>query len=224
MGAIPDQLAEFARSAGASIETETTVDEVTADDGSVTVETDRETVTADAAIVATDPTAAKELTGVDAISTEAASCVTQHFALPETQRLDTGRRLLLNAADDRPNTVAPMSAAAPSYAPDGMQLLSATFLGQQAADDETLAEEVADALASWYPENQFSNLELLATDRIDFAQFAQPPGFRSSLPSVDDPEGAVYLAGDYTRWSSIQGAMESGREAALTVEESDSRS
>ncbi|MFC7131926.1 MULTISPECIES: NAD(P)/FAD-dependent oxidoreductase [Salinibaculum] len=218
MGAIPAQLAANARDAGATVEADTTVEAVEPDDGGVEVTTGTETVTADAAVVATDPPTARELTGVESIPTEARSCVTQHFALPETQRLDTGRRLLLNAANDRPNTVAPMSAAAPSYAPDDMQLLSATFLGQQDASDEALAGEVRDALASWYPENQFSNLELLATDRIDFAQFAQPPGFRAGLPAVDDPEGPVYLAGDYTRWSSIQGAMESGRDAALAVE------
>jgi predicted NAD/FAD-dependent oxidoreductase len=97
-------------------------------------------------------------------------------------------------------------------------LLSATFLGPQSADEGELAGEVEAALSSWYPENQFSNLELLATDRIDFAQFAQRPGFRQKLPNVDDPEKAVYLAGDYTHWSSIQGAMESGREAALAVD------
>ena len=218
MGAIPAQLADGARAAGATIETETRVEAVAADGGGATVETPSETVDADTAIVATDPPTAKDLTGVTSIPTDGHGCVTQHFALPTTQRLDTGSRLMLNAADARPNTVAPMSAAAPAYAPDDMQLLSATFLGRQDADDETLAAEVRDALASWYPENQFSNLELLATDRIDFAQFVQPPGFRASLPNLDDPEGAVYLAGDYTRWSSIQGAMASGRDAALAVE------
>jgi predicted NAD/FAD-dependent oxidoreductase len=37
------------------------------------------------------------------------------------------------------------------------------------------------------------------------------------LPAVDAPASEVYLAGDYTRWSSIQGARESGREAAMAV-------
>jgi len=113
-----------------------------------------------------------------------------------------------------------MSTVAPDLTPGRKQLLSATFLGQQAESDERLAEEVQEALSSWYPENQFSNLELLATDRIDFAQFDQPPGFRSALPAADAPEGPVYLAGDYTRWSSIQGAMESGRVAGLAASES----
>ena len=35
-----------------------------------------------------------------------------------------------------------------------------------------------------------------------------------STPTVDAPAGRVYLAGDYTRWSSIQGALRSGRDAA----------
>jgi predicted NAD/FAD-dependent oxidoreductase len=78
---------------------------------------------------------------------------------------------------------------------------------------------VRETLAAWYPENSFAELELLRTDRIEFAQFAQPPGFRADLPAVDEPAGQVYLAGDYTEWSSIQGAMESGRRVARTVEE-----
>jgi phytoene dehydrogenase-like protein len=218
MGAIPAQLASRAREAGVGIEPDTPAVALERDRGGVVVETPGETVTADAAVVATDPKTARELTGCGGIPTGARSCVTQHFALPGTQELQSGRRLLLNAADDRPNQVAPMSAAAPEYAPEGRQLLGATFLGRQDADDGKLATEVREALASWFPENQFSGLELLATDRITFAQFDQPPGFREDLPAVDAPAGPVYLAGDYTQWSAIQGAMESGREAALAVE------
>lgn len=55
------------------------------------------------------------------------------------------------------------------------------------------------------------------TDRISFAQFAQPPGIYRDLPDARDPEGAVYLAGDHTEWSSIQGAMKSGRVASEAV-------
>lgn len=221
MGAIPAQLAEHAREAGVTIETETAVEDIHSeadrDEAGVRVETGGESITADGAVVATDPNTARELTGIESIPTDAQACVTQHFSLPATQQLDTDRRLVLNAADDRPNQVAPMTDAAPSYAPERVQLLSATFLGEQSARDEELAAEVREALAAWYPENSFADLELLRTDRIEFAQFAQPPGFRSELPAVDAPEGSVVLAGDYTSWSSIQGAMESGRRAARTL-------
>ncbi len=212
MGAIPAQLRRRAETAGATVETGREVTDVVAD-GNVTVETDAGTVAADAAVVATDPKTAAELTGVET-PTDAKACVTVHCSLPAHQSLDTGSRILLNAADARPNTVAPMSAAAPEYAPDGRQLLAATFLGEQDDDDAALGETVREALSSWYPENHFGDLEVLAVDRVGFAQFAQPPGFRAELPAVDAPEGPVYLAGDYTEWSAIQGAMESGRRAA----------
>ena len=218
MGAVSEQLAAHAREAGATLETDTAVDAIAGEDGEVTVETGAERVTADAAVVATDPETARELTGVDAIRTDARSCVTQYFALNE-RALDTGMRIVLNAGGDRPNTVAPLSTVAPEYAPDGRMLLGATTLGTPDASDADLATRTRDALATWYPEHRFDDLELVATDRIEFAQFDQPRGFRDDLPAVDAPEGPVFLAGDYTNWSSIQGAMKSGRVAAEAARE-----
>jgi phytoene dehydrogenase-like protein len=246
MGAIPAQLADAARAAGAEIALETEVEavETTADgttdggstggepaageptggvDGSettggeVVVGLGGETITVDAAVVATDPREARALTGVASIPTAARGCVTQYFSLPTGRGLETGKRLLLNARDAAPNQVAPLSAVAPEYAPDDRELLSATVLGTPEEDATALAERTGAALASWYPERRFEDLRLLHTDRLPFAQFAQPPGFYERLPAVDAPDGRVFLAGDYTRWSSIQGAMASGREAARAV-------
>lgn len=223
MGAITDQLAATARDAGVRIETETTVERVApqgeSQDAGVVVETSTETVETDRTVVATDPPTARELTGVDAIPTSGRGCVTQYFSLPQTQELEGAERLLLNVADGRPNQVAVFSSVAPGYAPEGEQLLSATFLGEQSATDEELAEEVREALSAWFPENQFENLELRRTDRIPFAQLVQRPGFTEKWPDVDAPSGPVSLAGEYTRWSSIQGALESGREAATALQQ-----
>ena len=216
MGAIPRQLRDRAVDAGASVRTGVTVTDLDAVDGGVTIETDDEARSPDAAVVATDPNTASELTDVPT-PTEANSCTTVHCSLPEHQALDTGSRIVLNAADDQPNTVAPMSAAAPDYAPEGRQLLSATFLEETDADADALGDTVRDALASWFPENHFGDLEVIDIDRIGFAQFAQPPGFRAGAPSPNAPEGPVVLAGDYTEWCSIQGALESGRGAAEAV-------
>jgi phytoene dehydrogenase-like protein len=218
MGAVSEQLAARAREAGATLETDAAVDAVEGDGGEVTVAAGGETVTADAAVIAADPETARELTGVAAIPTGSRSCVTQYFALNE-RALDTGMRIVLNAGGDRPNTVAPLSTVAPEYAPDGRMLLGATTLGTPDASDADLATRTRDALATWYPEHRFDDLELVATDRIEFAQFDQPRGFRDDLPAVDAPEGPVFLAGDYTNWSSIQGAMKSGRVAAEAARE-----
>jgi phytoene dehydrogenase-like protein len=212
MGAIPDQLAERARAADAGVETGTPVEDL---DGTA-LDLGGETVEFDAVVVATNPREAERLTGISTPD-EALACVTQYVSIPNHDALDTGKRILLNAADDRPNTVAPMSAVAPEYAPPDRELLSATFLGEQDADDEVLFGEVREALASWYPEHRFDDAELHHTDRVEFAQFAQPPGFRDSLPTVRNPGGDVYLAGDFTRWSSIQGALSSGRAASEAV-------
>jgi hypothetical protein len=165
-------------------------------------------------VVATDPAMAADLTDVDTITTETHGCVTQYYGLPGHVTLDTGKKILLNAVNDRPNQIAPLSTVAPEYAPDDRTLLSATYLGQQDESDEELADRGRRALQSWYPERRFDEFELLRTDRIDVAQFDQPPGFRADLPDPSAPDGPVVLAGDYTHWSSIQGALESGRVAA----------
>ncbi|MFD1597435.1 NAD(P)/FAD-dependent oxidoreductase [Halobellus rarus] len=220
MRAIPDQLAERAERAGASIRCSERVRSVHDDGDDVTVETDAETLDADAVVVACDPKEAHRLTDVESVPLEARGCVTQYYRLPAEDAPKTGRKILLNAADPSPNTVVPMSEVAPEYAPDGTALFNATFLGETALDRDAsaLAEETRLTLESWYPERDFSALESVRTHRIEFAQFDQPPGVHESLPDVRAPGGSTYLAGDYTAWSSIQGAMRSGREAARAVE------
>ncbi|MFC6973959.1 NAD(P)/FAD-dependent oxidoreductase [Halomicroarcula sp. GCM10025709] len=211
MEAMPEQLADRARAAGATIETDRTVTAVAGEGDAATVEVGSETLSPAGVVVATDPATAADLTDVAGITTDILGCVTQYFALPTNRAPDMGKRIVLNAADERPNTVAPMSAVAPEYAPEGMELYSATFLGTPEDDDATLATAVREALGSWYPAASFDDLELLRTDRVPLAQFAQPPGFRAGLPDPDAPDGPVVLAGDYTRWSSIQGALERAR-------------
>ncbi|MFP9190831.1 NAD(P)/FAD-dependent oxidoreductase [Natrialbaceae archaeon A-CW1-1] len=243
MGAIPAQIADRARTAGARIETGVTVTAVDAkddgdgdgdgdiDDESVTYTLEGATdATADAVVVATDPPTARELTSLESIPTAGKGCLTQFYAMPKRTDLESGGRLILNADDDAgPNHVVPHSEVAPEYAPDDASLISATYLAwpndgdgtpddtDEITDDETLFERTRATLAAWYPERRFGDLEPVHTERVPFAQFAQPPGIHDRLPSVCDPDGAVYLAGDYTQWSSIQGALESGRVAASAV-------
>ncbi|SEO40785.1 UDP-galactopyranose mutase [Halogranum amylolyticum] len=216
MQAIPEQLADNAREAGAEIRLGEPVEAVGDGGDGVTVTTSEEAIEADAVVVAADPKRARELTGVDAIPTEAQSCVTQHYRLPAREAPDTGKRLLLNAGDESPNTVANMTAVAPEYAPGDVDLLNATFLGEEPQDvpAEEFEARTRNALESWYPERTFGALERVETHRIPFAQFDQPPGVFDDLPDTRAAGGRVYLAGDYVRWSSIQGAMRSGRDAA----------
>jgi phytoene dehydrogenase-like protein len=216
MQAVPDQLAAAARDVGATVETDAEVTAVRCDEESA-VEVSGETVTADAVVVATDPRTAREFTGVDAIPTDGRGCVTQFYRLPADAWPDTGGRLLLNADDTGPNHVAPMSEVAPEHAPDGTALVSATYLGDPDATDDDLGARTYSALAAWFPERSFADLRAVHTERVPFAQFPQPPGVYETLPDARAPGGRVYLAGDYTRWSSLDGAMASGRNAAKAV-------
>lgn len=218
MAAVPEQLADRARTAGVHIQTERQVTTLDATETAATVETAGTTREVDAVVVAVDPETARHLTGVSDIDTERVGCVTQHFSLPRTQQLHVRHPLVLNAADARPNQVAILSDVAPSYAPADRHLLTSTVLGQPAADDSTLAERTRTVLETWFPENRFDDLELLRTHRIEHALHRQPPGSLATAPAVDAPAGPVVLAGDYTRWSSIQGALESGRRAAAAVD------
>ena len=237
MGAITAQLADRATAAGATIETETRVTEVDpVDGGTVEVRTPERSRRAGAVIVAADPRAAADLTGIGSVPTDGRASVTQYYSLPAGAGPGTDRRLLLNAKGgvaseddaaaggeipgiDTPNSIVPLTEVAPEYAPGDRELLCATFLGERPVEvgDEELFERAQRTLESWYPERTFGGLEHVWTERIPFGQFRQPPGIHETLPDVRDPDGSVYLAGEYTQWSSIQGAMESGHVAAKAV-------
>lgn len=218
MGEITHHLAARANAAGAAIHLETPISDVHPGGDGVDVDLPAGTRRADAAIIATDPPTAADLTGVSGIPTEGRGCITQYFGIPTPDALDLEPRILLNADGDTPNLVSPVSAVAPEHAASDVTVLSATTLGHRPNEsDNDLAAATRDAIASWFPEYAVTDLELLHTERIAFAQFAQPPGVHDHLPSVRDPDGPVYLAGSYTHDESINGALESGRTAANAV-------
>ena len=219
MQAVPQQLAMHARDAGANIVCEEGVTDIIDHTDSVTIETETTTIDADAVVIATDPADARRLSGVESIPTDTRGCVTQYYELPVADAPKTRKKIILNAANSAPNTVVPLSNVASEYAPDNQALLNATFLSSAAfeRDSDTLAEQTRSALSSWYPDRDFDSLKPIVTDRIEFAQFDQPPGVHDTLPQTRAPGGRTYLAGDYTAWSGIQGAMRSGREAAIAI-------
>jgi hypothetical protein len=210
MGAIPEQLAEKAHNLGAEVVTGVRVEEFTPKGGVVDVEADG-SEEYDAIIVATDPHEAELLTGVETPD-GGKGCITAYYVPDEPFG---GKKLVLNAdrRDDEPNQIAPVSNVAPEQSPPDTPMISATWL-EPRDDVDTLDDGMSAALARW---GFGVDVERVHHDTVGFAQFGQPPAFRSSLPSNDAPEGNVFLAGDYTEDSSINGAMLSGRRAAEAV-------
>jgi len=211
MGAIPGQLAQKAREAGADVATEARVGGVTAKGDTVEVTADT-TEDYDAVVAATDPHEAERLTGVETPDA-GKGCTTAYYALDEP--LGVGKKLVLNAdrRGDEPNQFAPVSAVAPEHSPDGTPMVSATWL-EPREDVGALDEGTRSALARF---GFGVDAERVHVDTVGFAQFEQPPGFQEALPDNEAPEGNVFLAGDYTHDSSINGAMLSGRRAAEAV-------
>jgi phytoene dehydrogenase-like protein len=219
MGMIAKQLESRARTAGVSIVTNRSVESIHRTNSGVDIETENDTISADAGVIATDPKEATRLSGVTSIPTDARGSVTQYYRLPFDKNPISSTKLLLNAESASPNTIAPLSSVAPEYAPPGESLLSATFIneGAQHRSPDRLVEETRETLSAWYPDTSWADFEVVETTAVPFAQFAQPPGIHDQLPDVDAPDGPLYLAGDYTTWSAIQGALRSGREAAGAV-------
>ncbi len=179
-----------------------------------------ETLPAAAVVIATDPPAAKHLTGIDAIPDRGVPCATVFLAGARDPGL--GRRLALDGTGASiVNHLAPLSTVAPSYAPPGRHLLAAVVLSDALedaalADDTILAQRARDAAAAIIGHDPADWTSLRVT-RVPFSQFAQPPGIYARLPTNVTPTRGLYLATEATVDSSYNGAILSGEAAARAV-------
>jgi len=170
-------------------------------------------VEADAIVVAADPPTTARLTGAPMPTTPVVtSCV--YYASPRP--LYTAKKIVLNAAPDAyVNNLTQLTNVAPSYAPPGQHLLSATLLELPQGRDDDIAARALEDIARMFPRRHAEKLlKPLAVVRVPFAQFAQPPGIFQRLPGNETAIAGLIVAGDGTLSSSIQGAMLSGQRAA----------
>jgi phytoene dehydrogenase-like protein len=166
---------------------------------------------ADAVVVATDAPAAGSLTG-ETVPEESVGEVCIYY---ETDRLGSGKKILLNAEDRAfVNNAVEMSNISERYAPQDRHLLYAVALTGMDLPDEDLYRRGIEDLSRWYPGADFRPLALR---RIPYGQFAQPPGIHSRLPENRTKTPGLVLAGEYTEDSSINGSMLSGEKAARAV-------
>jgi phytoene dehydrogenase-like protein len=217
MQALPDAIAE--RHPDALVRLNTPVDQIVMEDGRATgVVVDGETVAASAVVVATDGPAAKALTGIEAIPTEGLGCTTVYLA----GSIDSGigKTLLLNGSGfGGVNHIAPLSNVAPSYAPQGKHLIAAVLLDTpdlRHRNPDSL-NQLARAEAARMLGQAIEDWEVIATVTVPFAQFRQSPGFVAHLPRNRTDTLGLYLAGEYTVDSSINGAIQSGVNAANAI-------
>lgn len=215
IGAVTDQLA--AALPNDAVWLQTRVEGIVEADGravGVTL-TGGEEMQAEAVVIATDLPSAQRLLGQE-VSDDALSVTCVYFAA--TESLYSGPKLLLNANPDAfVNHAVQLSNISPILAPSGQHLLSCTVLGLPEIPDAELIRRCRDDLGRMLPGKDPTRLRHLATYRIRFAQFRQPPGVFRDLPANVTPVAGLFLAGEYTASSSINGAMLSGELAAKAV-------
>ncbi len=172
---------------------------------------------AEAVVVATEAPAVARITGITlppAVTPVPATCV--YFAAATS--LYEGPKLVLNPAPDAVvNNVTQLTNIAPSYAPAGQHLLSTVLLGEQTGGDAAIYARAQADLARMFPRASLADLRPLAIYRIPMAQFDQPPGIYTALPTNQTETPGLFIAGEYTESSSIHGAMHSGEKAAEAV-------
>jgi phytoene dehydrogenase-like protein len=216
MGALTQQLADGLPPG--VVQLNTPVEEVLRSGERVTgVRTTRGEVAATRVVVAADSHSAARLTGLDLPGVPLGSTAV-YFA--SDQPLVRHKKLLLNPAPEAfVNHAVQISNVAPEYAPAGRHLLSCSVLGVPDLDDEAVIARCREELADWFGAEIVAppRLDALGVERVPFAQFAQPPAIHERLPRNRTAITGLYLAGEYTEDSSINGAMRSGEAAAGAV-------
>ena len=173
-----------------------------------------EAALADAVIIATASPDVQRITGLE-MPTAGLGTVTLYWA--GDAPLTPHRKIWLNT-DPRGiiNNAVQLSNIAPTYAPAGRHLLSATVLGVPDISDAELYAQAEDELVRMFGVAA-QHYQRLRMYRIPFAQFVQPPGIHPQLPANRTTVDGLYVAGEFTEASSINAAMISGEKAARVV-------
>jgi phytoene dehydrogenase-like protein len=211
MGAIADQLAD--RVSGAEIRLQTSVTRV--EPGRVTLES-RETLAADAVVLATDGFVAGRLLGRRTpVLHRSVACMYFRTAHVPSEIADGS--LVLNGAGEGPiATLVAISRVAPEYAPDGSDLISVSVVDPHAVRRYDLEREVRRQLEDWFGKRA-ERWDLLATYRLPRALPDQSLAAGGVAPRPVEYEPGLYVCGDHRMHGSIQGALASGGRAARVV-------
>jgi len=172
-----------------------------------------------AVVVATEGPAAARLLGGQVTDHGSLAVTCLYFAAEEAP---VDEPLLVLDGDDEGviNNLCVPSVVAPSYAPAGAHLVSATLLGtwgtSRDGDVSTLERQVRAQLAGWFGKAA-RGWRHLRTYWVHHAQPRQRPGRPETLPRQARIHPGLYVCGDHTDVASMQGAFASARRAAEAV-------
>jgi phytoene dehydrogenase-like protein len=173
-----------------------------------------EEISARAVVVATDHvTAAQLLAELRPLGSRGTTCL--YFTGERTPISEPV--LVLNGDGQGPiNNFCVPSVVAPSYAPDGVHLMSATVLGELSQDPDQLLGAVRNQLAEWFGNDAYG-WRHLRTYRIANALPEQSPASGGAGPQENRVRPGLYVCGDHRDTASINGALLSGRRTAEAI-------
>lgn len=214
MGAIPDQLVR--RLPDGAVIAEATVTALTPGSPARVRLADGREFTSAAVIVAGPEAMARALVSAELAGAQAdrgRDVTTLSYA---AGRSPLGRAVLVLDGTGRGpvNHLAVMSDVAPSYAPPGNALISATVLGDTGGEDAALDRRCREQLEQWFG----TGVRAWRLLRVDRVRAALPEhAAMTDEPAAPEPAPGVFLAGDYLATPSIDGAIASGLAAADAV-------
>ncbi len=209
MGAIPQQLAGCL--IAGTVRTDARVVSVEASGAALE---DGERLAARAVVIATDGVAAAGL--IPQLGELASRSVTCLYFAAGAPPIDEPILVLNGEGVGLVNNLSVPSQVAPSYAPPGASLVSATVIGDPSLGDGVLEAAVQGQLQTWFG-RQARGWRHLRTYRIGYAlPDPSPPAFD---PARRDPRvgQGLYVCGDHRESASIEGSLVSGRRAAQAV-------
>ena len=175
---------------------------------------DGQSVDAGAVVLATDARAAADLGGTPSPAWRGTTCL--YFAC-ERAPIDEPILVLDGDGTGPVNHLACVSVVAPSYAPPGSHLVSASVVGHAATRPDAELEAGARAqLAGWFGAD-VASWRLLRCVRVPDSLPRQAPPTSRAEVTVTSPRPGLWIAGDHVATASIQGAMLSGRRTAEAI-------
>ncbi|MDJ1479921.1 NAD(P)/FAD-dependent oxidoreductase [Cytophagaceae bacterium YF14B1] len=207
MQAIPQQIASYLPSNSIRLQTK-----VRYIDGQTVHLENGESLEADTIVIATD---ARQFHRwyPDTQSVEFNGTTCLYFTAPKSPL--SRPMLAINAdADGLVNHIAVLSDVAPSYTPTDEALISVNLVGQSPYSNGELAQKVHLEMTEWFGA-EAKNWQHIRTYSI-------PHALPQYLPETKQPiplklTNYTYACGDYTRYPSLNGAMQSGREVAEMI-------
>ncbi|MFM7019891.1 MAG: FAD-dependent oxidoreductase [Aquirufa sp.] len=152
-------------------------------------------------IIALNPQSAADLLGVHLPQEAHLGVKTFYFSAPARETKSKLLRLLPSESGLLHYSF--LSHVAPSYAPEGFDLIEVSTLDLAISENEVL-----ESLANYEMVDGFRFIK-----SYEIAQSLPKTGFYSALQQAAEANGYL-LAGDYTQMPSLQGAMVSGQKAA----------